>query len=334
MSDTNSVLLGFGLSLAAGLSTCFGSLAPYMTDLKNTRFLAASLAISAGVMLYVSFAEIIFKARDFMEESMSDAGAAWLSTFCFFLGIALCWALNEMAHRLEEWERNRNGDGQSHLLHDSSQESDAEIGSSHEMTTRGENVDSETQFDGHTSHRSPASNLLEVGEHESSMKLSEERSKELRTMGLMTALAIAIHNFPEGIATYVAAQADASLGIAMAVAIALHNIPEGVCVSIPIYYATGNIKDALSVHLQFFPIMRHVSSLFRFSHSQSCVLCDFLYVVFHVEEFAHACLDLYQGNGRFCREFQSRLGHFLDGWFSKMCLHRSHMVFCLDLWVA
>lgn len=66
----------------------------------------------------------------------------------------------------------------------------------------------------------------------------------LHHMGILTALAIAIHNFPEGIATFMAAESNPSIGIAIAVAIALHNIPEGVAVSIPIYYATGSKKKA------------------------------------------------------------------------------------------
>ena len=69
-------------------------------------------------------------------------------------------------------------------------------------------------------------------------------SKKLLRMGLFTALAIAIHNFPEGLATFLAALEDPSLGVAIAVAIALHNIPEGISVSVPIFYATGNRKKA------------------------------------------------------------------------------------------
>ncbi len=68
--------------------------------------------------------------------------------------------------------------------------------------------------------------------------------KKLHRMGMFTAIAIAIHNFPEGLATFAAAVSDPSLGIAIAVAIAIHNIPEGIAVSIPIYYATGNKKKA------------------------------------------------------------------------------------------
>lgn len=70
------------------------------------------------------------------------------------------------------------------------------------------------------------------------------KEKKLMRMGVMTALALAIHNFPEGLATFTAAIADPNLGIAIAVAIAIHNIPEGIAVSVPIYYATGSKRKA------------------------------------------------------------------------------------------
>ncbi|WNQ13957.1 zinc transporter ZupT [Paenibacillus aurantius] len=76
-------------------------------------------------------------------------------------------------------------------------------------------------------------------------KASDERA--LKKMGTFTALAIAIHNFPEGIATFTSALQDPSLGIAIAIAIAIHNVPEGVAVSVPIYYATGSRKKAFKL---------------------------------------------------------------------------------------
>ncbi|HEY8443581.1 MAG TPA: zinc transporter ZupT [Clostridia bacterium] len=65
---------------------------------------------------------------------------------------------------------------------------------------------------------------------------SEQR---LLRMGLLTALAVTIHNFPEGLATFMSAYQDPRLGVPIAIAIAIHNIPEGIAVSIPVYYATG-----------------------------------------------------------------------------------------------
>lgn len=72
----------------------------------------------------------------------------------------------------------------------------------------------------------------------------EKKFNKLYRMGVLTALALAIHNFPEGIATFMAALNDPEVGIAIAVAIAIHNIPEGIAVSVPIYYATGSKKKA------------------------------------------------------------------------------------------
>jgi ZIP family zinc transporter len=89
-------------------------------------------------------------------------------------------------------------------------------------------------------------NPHEVRKVEDLNKATKNLSKDprLMKMGLFTALAIAIHNFPEGLATFTAALDDPALGIAIAVAIAVHNIPEGIAVSVPIYYATGNKKKA------------------------------------------------------------------------------------------
>lgn len=77
----------------------------------------------------------------------------------------------------------------------------------------------------------------------------QPRNPKLMRMGLMTALAIAIHNFPEGIATFMTALDDATLGVAIALAVAIHNIPEGVAVSVPLYYATENRGKAFRLSL-------------------------------------------------------------------------------------
>lgn len=68
----------------------------------------------------------------------------------------------------------------------------------------------------------------------------KEVDAKLKHMGIMTALAIGLHNFPEGLATFVATLSSPSVGAALAVAIAIHNIPEGLAVSVPIFFATNN----------------------------------------------------------------------------------------------
>ncbi|MBN1968380.1 MAG: zinc transporter ZupT [Candidatus Delongbacteria bacterium] len=74
-----------------------------------------------------------------------------------------------------------------------------------------------------------------------------KKTKSLYRMGVMSALAIAIHNFPEGLATFTSSLSDPGLGISIAIAIAIHNIPEGIAVSVPIYYATGDRKKAFKL---------------------------------------------------------------------------------------
>jgi ZIP family zinc transporter len=91
--------------------------------------------------------------------------------------------------------------------------------------------------------------LVPSGENPHEMRDVEEmkvKEQELMRVGVFTALAIAIHNFPEGLATFLSAIKDPSLGIPIAIAIAIHNIPEGIAVAVPIYHATGNKKKAFS----------------------------------------------------------------------------------------
>lgn len=84
----------------------------------------------------------------------------------------------------------------------------------------------------------------EKNPHEMKPMEAGENDSQLMRTGVFTALAIAIHNFPEGLATFVSALQDLKLAIPIVVAIAIHNIPEGIAVSVPIYRATGSKKKA------------------------------------------------------------------------------------------
>lgn len=90
------------------------------------------------------------------------------------------------------------------------------------------------------SHENPH----EIGNMEEPSEQGAKEEKKLLRMGLFSALAIAIHNFPEGLATFIGALNDPALGISIAVAIAIHNVPEGIAVSAPIYYATKSRRKA------------------------------------------------------------------------------------------
>jgi ZIP family zinc transporter len=199
MFETN-ILVAFGLTIFAGLSTGIGSGIAFFAKRTNTKFLSISLGFSAGVMIYVSMIEIFVKAKDAIVEHFEEmlgtgshaalARGSWITVAAFFGGIAVIAFIDKLIPSFEN---------------------------PHEIRT----VEDINKVD----------------------KPDESKLKLMR-MGLFTALAIAIHNFPEGLATFTAAINDPSLGIAIAVAIAIHNIPEGIAVSVPIYYATGNKKKA------------------------------------------------------------------------------------------
>ncbi len=88
---------------------------------------------------------------------------------------------------------------------------------------------------------------MEMIENMDEKQQKQNKDRRLMRMGGFTALAIGIHNFPEGLATFTAAMNDPNLGIAIAVAIAIHNIPEGIAVSVPVFYATGDKKKAFTL---------------------------------------------------------------------------------------
>jgi len=74
---------------------------------------------------------------------------------------------------------------------------------------------------------------------------AENNKNDLYKLGILNMLALILHNFPEGIATFMSSYKDMSLGIKLAVAIAFHNIPEGISIAVPIYYATKSKKEAI-----------------------------------------------------------------------------------------
>jgi len=85
-----------------------------------------------------------------------------------------------------------------------------------------------------------AAKAKESAKEEKKQFESQQERRKLNHMGMTTALAVALHNFPEGIATFIATLSDPRVGVLLAIAIGIHNVPEGLCVALPIYYSTGS----------------------------------------------------------------------------------------------
>jgi ZIP family zinc transporter len=213
----NQVWVAFGLTLFAGLATGIGSMIAFMAKRTDYRFLSVATGFSAGVMLYVSFVEIFYKGVDALTARFGDPLGHWVNAASFFGGMLLIGVIDNLIPSAEN----------PHETH-----AESEIGPLHNRSRQA----------------APAS-APHVDRPKEGLHDHSAHGKRLLRMGLFTAMAITIHNFPEGLATFLAALQDPGLGAAIAVAVALHNIPEGISVSVPIYYATGNRRKAFAYSL-------------------------------------------------------------------------------------
>lgn len=211
----NNIAIALGLTVFAGMATGIGSAIAFAAKRTNYRFLSVSTGFSAGVMLYVSFVEIFYKGLDAMIEAYGDYWGHWVNVASFFGGIILIGIIDNLIPSAEN-PHETHSEEETAPLHDPK----APIPEFNNITP------------------------CECGKITPDFHNHKASRKKLLRMGLFTALAIGIHNFPEGLATFLAALHDPSLGIAIAIAIALHNIPEGISVSVPIFYATGNRTKA------------------------------------------------------------------------------------------
>jgi zinc transporter, ZIP family len=180
----SALILAFAVTLGAGLATGIGSTIAFFAKTTNKGFFALSMGFSAGVMIYLSFVEILPKATGYLAEYFSEVQAAAFAAAALVAGLVVMAIIDA-------------------------------------LVPSGANPHENTQ--------------VELLNKEPDV---EKQNQALLRMGLFIALAIAIHNFPEGLATFLLVLDDPEIGIALAVAVAMHNIPEGIAVSVPVYYAT------------------------------------------------------------------------------------------------
>ena len=183
--DQHTIYIAFALTMIAGLSTGIGSLIALVAKRTNTKFLCASLGFSAGVMLYVSFMDILPVAKEGLIQHLGNKAGTLSLILSFFGGIGLITLIDLLIPKTNN---------------------------PHEVQC-----------------------IEDMG---------KPGNEQLHRAGILVALSLAIHNFPEGIATFTSALSGLSVAIPITVAIAIHNIPEGIAVSVPIYHATGSRRKA------------------------------------------------------------------------------------------
>jgi ZIP family zinc transporter len=211
------------LTLIAGAATGIGGALVLFRKKLSSNTLAGALGLSAGVMIFISLAELFPEAQtEIMAISSFRHGEA-LVLLAFFGGMGIITLIDFL---VPEYENPHEASGLS--------------------------LDAKTAAVG----------VVEQTGNE----------KALQRLGLMSALAIAIHNFPEGIATFIGALNDPQMGAGITFAIAIHNIPEGIAVAIPIYYATKSKGKALLY-----------ATLSGFSEVIGALLCLAVTAIFGVE---------------------------------------------------
>ncbi|MBQ6871503.1 MAG: zinc transporter ZupT [Bacteroidales bacterium] len=190
------------LTLGAGLATGIGGAVIMFVKRFSSKFLSASLGFSAGVMILISLVELFPEAQHALSGIYGEKLGLLYTLLAFFGGMGVIALIDNLVPSYEN---------------------------PHEVN--------ELTIEVHNSAVGIGNGTIEEIKTQQAEKNMAE-SKKLMRLGLLSSIVIAVHNFPEGLATFVTAMDDPKLGISIAFAIALHNIPEGIAVAIPIYYAT------------------------------------------------------------------------------------------------
>ena len=219
----NSILTALLLTMIAGGATGIGGALVLFKKKISSNFLAGALGLSAGVMIFISLAELFPESQAEITATGSLKYGRALTLLAFFAGMGIIMLIDFL---VPEYENPHEASGLSLGAH------------------------------------TPAVDMLSHAGNE----------KALHRLGLMSAFAIAIHNFPEGIATFIGALNDPQMGAGITFAISIHNIPEGIAVAIPIYYATKSKGKALLL-----------ATLSGFSELIGALLCWAVTAIFGVE---------------------------------------------------
>mgnify|MGYP004683662621 CR=1 FL=1 len=171
------------MTLLAGITTVLGGFITFFVNKNSMKSLSLGLGFSAGVMIFISFTEILTSSAELLK-NYYPTNYSWVVFFGFIVGVIISKIIDVfIPDHIEEEMFQEDAEARSH------------------------------------SH--------------------------IKRAGILTAIAIAVHNFPEGLGTFLVSSQNLTLGIPVAFAIALHNIPEGIAVALPIYHATGKKRKAI-----------------------------------------------------------------------------------------
>ncbi|KAL4172520.1 hypothetical protein KRP22_007684 [Phytophthora ramorum] len=224
----------FGVNGAAALMTLVGGMVVFSSKLlraANPLALALALGTSGGVTLFIALVPLFSNSISEFTDAFTPAddsgsvdedtttGDAWLATTgAFGGGILISYLIDFVVQQLTPGQ-NPNGTART------------------QEVTR----DSFDSSSGKVDIRPPVEFIDDPG-LDVFIRMDESAKEKLQAMGVLSAIAVAIHNIPEGMATFVASSEQVYIGLSLAIGVGLHNIAEGVAVAAPIYFATGSAR--------------------------------------------------------------------------------------------
>ena len=189
------ILTALLLSLIAGLSTTIGSFIAFFLGKPSNKVISFIMGFSAGVMILVSFVELL-------QEGINTNGML-LGTMFFLLGMGIMFLIDMGVSHYYEFED------------DAYLEKDSELSYNHR----------------HHGKDGPKHDLKHGQQRRHQHRHHSPQQNQLRKTSLLVALGVFIHNFPEGMATFIGTLKEFELGLLITIAIALHNVPEGIAVA-------------------------------------------------------------------------------------------------------
>ncbi len=252
---TYDYLRAFGLTIFAGLSTGIGGLVVFRKKPINQHLISGSLGLSAGVMIYISFVEMLSSSFTTLQRVYGSRGELY-TVLAFFAGILFSLFIDFIIPEEKNPHEMRGVAEVSYDPHIEEQPSAAKESvirqTAPQETAAQETAPQETaaQETAPQGTAATGTTIQDTKAHSAHSHHSRGHDRSaLKRVGLVSALAIVVHNMPEGLATFVGALADPALGLTIAVAIAIHNIPEGIAVAVPLYAGTGDKRKSFLVAL-------------------------------------------------------------------------------------
>jgi len=245
--ESNVILRAILMTFIAGMATGVGGVIAFFARRTKPSFLSFSLGFSAGVMIYISFTELLPESKLNFSNTFNEKTSSWLSFIFLIVGFFITALIDKFIPAIDNPHEARDV------------EQIAEIEAS----------------------RMEIHSRTGMGRRHRWGQAGSIKDARLMRVGLFTAFAIFIHNIPEGIATFISGISDFTIGASIALAIAIHNIPEGIAVSVPIYSATGSRKKALlwSVMSGFSEPIGAVIGVFLISFVKGGALLGYIYAV-------------------------------------------------------